>query len=325
MEFYKAAGIKSIGSRLRMLTNRITEDAAQIYKLYNIEMQPKWFPVFYALSEGNEKTITGIAQEIGHSHPSVSKIISEMTKEGLIDKKDNSDGRRSMVGLSEKGISYKEKIQDQYKDVEDAIKTLNMQAANDLWKAIEEWEFLLDQKTLLRRVTEQKKQRESNAVRIVDFQPVYAGAFKRLNKQWISSYFKMEEADHRSLDNPQEYILEQGGHILVALLNNEVVGVCALMEMSDGEHQFELAKMAVSPSAQGKSIGWLLGKAILNKAASLGAKKVYLESNTILKPAINLYHKLGFQKIAGHPTPYERCNIQMSMDISSFQENRKYD
>jgi len=37
----------------------------------------------------------------------------------------------------------------------------------------------------------------------------------------------MEEADHRSLDNPQEYILDKGGHIFVAILNNEVVGVCA--------------------------------------------------------------------------------------------------
>ncbi|WP_027388813.1 bifunctional helix-turn-helix transcriptional regulator/GNAT family N-acetyltransferase [Chryseobacterium gregarium] len=318
MEFYKNAGIKSIGSRLRMLTNRITDDAARIYQLYNIEMQPKWFPVFYSLSEGEEKTITGIAQEIGHSHPSVSKIISEMIKEGLIEKKDNSDGRRSMVGLSEKGMGYKERIQDQYTDVEEAIKTLNMQATNDLWKAIEEWEFLLEQKTLLRRVTEQKKQRESSTVRIADYQPGHAGAFRLLNEEWISSYFKMEEADYRSLDHPQEYILDQGGHILVALLNDEVVGVCALMKMNDGEHDFELAKMAVSPSAQGKSIGWLLGQAALNKAASLGAKKVYLESNTILKPAINLYHKLGFQKIAGHPTPYERCNIQMAVDISEF-------
>ena len=323
MEFYKAAGIKAIGSRLRMLTNRITDDAAKIYTLYDIEMQPKWFPVFYALSDGDDKTITGIAQEIGHSHPSVSKIISEMTKAGLIEKKDNSDGRRSMVGLSEKGLSYKEKIQDQYTDVEYAIKALNTQAANDLWKAIEEWEFLLEQKPLLRRVTEQKKQRESNAVQITDFQPEYASAFKQLNEQWISSYFKMEEADYRSLDNPQGYILDKGGHILVALLNNEVVGVCALMAMNDEQHDFELAKMAVAPSAQGKSIGWLLGQAALNKAASLGAKKVYLESNTILKPAINLYHKLGFQKIAGHPTPYERCNIQMAVDINRSPVNQE--
>ncbi|HTJ53657.1 MAG TPA: GNAT family N-acetyltransferase, partial [Cyclobacteriaceae bacterium] len=90
----------------------------------------------------------------------------------------------------------------------------------------------------------------------------------------------------------------------------------ALIKMKDPEYDYELAKMAVSPKAQGKNIGWLLGQATIEKAKSLGAKKIYLESNTILKPAINLYHKLGFKKIAGHATPYERCNIQMEILIA---------
>jgi GNAT superfamily N-acetyltransferase len=66
---------------------------------------------------------------------------------------------------------------------------------------------------------------------------------------------------------------------------------------------------------QGKNIGWLLGKAAMEKARSLGAKKLYLESNTILQPAINLYHKLGFKRVVGHTSPYERCNIQMELVI----------
>lgn len=61
--------------------------------------------------------------------------------------------------------------------------------------------------------------------------------------------------------------------------------------------------MGVSSKAQGKGIGWLLGKAIVEKAESLNAKKIYLDSNTILKPAISPYRKLGFRKVAGHPYP----------------------
>ncbi len=307
----------AIGSRLRMLTDKITDDAAGIYKLYEIDMQPKWFPVFYALSQGEEKTITGIANEIGHSHPSVSKIISEMGKKGLIiDKKDDADGRRNMVRLSEKGMGFNLKIQDQYKDVENAIEEISAQATNDLWKAIEEWEFLLEQKTLLRRVKEQQKQRESVNIEIIDYKPKYAKAFKMLNEQWISSYFTMEEADYKALENPEGYILKNGGHILVALYQGEPLGVCALIKMPNGDFDYELAKMAVSPKARGKNIGWLLGRAALDKAKALGGSKVYLESNTILRPAINLYHKLGFKKIAGYPSPYERCNIQMAADLN---------
>jgi DNA-binding MarR family transcriptional regulator len=316
MNFFDTVGKMALGSRLRLLTERITEDAAQMYKLYGIDMQPKWFPVFYVLSNGQVKAITAIAKEIGHSHPSVSKIISEMTKKGLVkEKKDKADGRRNLVSLSVKGKVITEKIQDQYTDVNNAIEKLFAGTRNDLWKAIEEWEFLLEQKTLLRRVQEQKKQREGSKVTIVNYQPAYQQAFKKLNEEWINTWFKLEEADHKALDNPKGFILDKGGYILVALYEGEPVGFCALIKMNDPHYDFELAKMAVSPHVQGKNIGWLLGNAVIEKAKSLGAHKIYLESNTVLKPAINLYHKLGFKKVAGHPTPYERSNIQMELKL----------
>ena len=316
MEFFNKVGKMAIGSRLRMLTEAISEDAARIYKLYDIDFQPKWFPVFYVLQDGGEFTITSIAREIGHSHPSVSKIIAEMVKNGfVIEKKDKADGRRNMVSLSAKGIEVGKKIQDQYADVTNAVEELLAQANHDLWKAIEEWEYLLEQKSLLRRVQAHQKIRESNKVHIVPYEPKYARAFKALNEEWISKYFVMEEADYKALDNADSYIINNGGHILVALYNNEPVGVCALLKMDDPDYDYELAKMAVSPKAQGKNIGFLLGQAIIEKAKALGSHKLYLESNTILKPAISLYHKLGFVKVAGRPSPCERANIQMELEL----------
>ncbi|MFT3933792.1 MAG: bifunctional helix-turn-helix transcriptional regulator/GNAT family N-acetyltransferase [Chitinophagaceae bacterium] len=316
MNFFDTVGKMAIGSRLRLLTEKITEDAAHVYELYNIDLQPKWFPVFYVLSNGETKTVTAIAKEIGHSHPSVSKIVSEMVKKGFIkEKKDKTDGRRNMVCLSAKGKAVTEKIQDQYTDVNSAIESISGAARNDLWKAIAEWEFLLNQQSLLQRVQAERKKRESAGVQIVDYLPIHQTAFRKLNEEWITRWFKMEEADYKALDNPQSYILDKGGHILVAIYKNEPVGVCAIIKMNDPNYDFELAKMAVSPTAQGKNIGFLLGKAIIEKATAAGARKLYLESNTILTPAINLYHKLGFKKVVGHTTPYERCNIQMELAL----------
>lgn len=316
MEFFNKTGKAALGSRLRMLTETITEDAAQIFKLYDTPLQPKWFPVFYVLSEGGEKTITAIAQEIGHSHPSVSKIITEMRKKGLVaEKKDKTDGRRNMVSLTKKGADINANLKEQLIDVGNAVEAISAQASHDLWKAIQEWEYLLQQQSLLDRVREQRKKREAGNVQIVDYAPKYKSAFKALNEEWISTWFKMEETDYKSLDNPEGYILKKGGHIFVALYNDEPVGVCALIKMDDPDYDYELAKMAVSPKAQGKSIGWLLGQAIIKKATALGARNVYLESNTILKPAISLYEKLGFKKVAGRPTPYERANIQMELPL----------
>jgi len=316
MDFFSTTGKMAIGSRLRLLTEKITTDAAQLYKAYGVDLQPKWFPVFYVLSSGKAKTVTAIAKEIGHSRPGVSKIVGEMSKKGLVkENKDKADGRRNMVSLTVKGLELTRKIQYQYADVGNAIEDISAQTRNDLWKAIEEWEYLLDEKTLLARVLEKKKQRESSGVQIIDYTPAYRKAFKALNEEWISHWFTMEEADHKALDNPQGYILNKGGHILVAIHNNEAVGVCALIKMNDPEYDFEMAKMAVSPAMRGKNIGWLLGQAVIEKAKKLGAKKLYLESNTILKPAISLYNKLGFKKVAARPTPYERSNIQMELTI----------
>ncbi|HEY0245430.1 MAG TPA: bifunctional helix-turn-helix transcriptional regulator/GNAT family N-acetyltransferase [Mucilaginibacter sp.] len=315
MDFYNKTGKMALGSRLRRLSELVTEQAGEVYKLYAVDMQPKWFPVFYALAEGEEKTITQIAQEIGHSHPSVSTIVKEMMKKGVVKESANkSDGRKNYVMLTNKGLAINDRIQAQYVDVNTAIENALNETQYNIWKAIEEWEFLLEQKSLLKRVQDEKKLRESKDIAIVDYQPKYQSAFKRLNEEWITTWFKMETADYKSLDHPKEYILDKGGHILIALYKDEPVGACALIKMNSDT--FELAKMAVATDAKGKGIGYLLGSAAVKKAKEKGANKLYLESNTILKPAISLYHKLGFKKVTGVPSPYERCNIQMELEIN---------
>ena len=71
----------------------------------------------------------------------------------------------------------------------------------------------------------------------------------------------------------------------------------------------------MDPAYHGLGIGKKLGLALIYWASQRGAKHIYLESNTILGPAIRLYEKLGFRKIEGRPTPYRRCNIQMELII----------
>jgi DNA-binding MarR family transcriptional regulator len=333
MDFYARTGKMALGSRLRRLSEQMTEQAAAIYDLYRVDLQPKWFPVFYSLSGEVEKSITDIAREIGHTHPSVSQIVREMSAKGYVtEKKGAADGRRNFVLLSPLGQEVRDKMQAQVTDVTSAIEKAMQETSHDLWSAIGEWEFLLEQKSLLRRVQEEKKSRESSEVRIVDCTPQYYKDFRRLNEEWITRYFRMEEADYRSLDHPEEYILNKGGHIFIALYKGEPVGTCAIIRQTPAIRQtaapveapsarplqapvFELAKMAVSPAAQGMGIGLLLGQVCIDKARALGSKRIYLESNTRLKPAINLYHKLGFRKVVGPPSPYERSNIQMELPL----------
>lgn len=153
-------------------------------------------------------------------------------------------------------------------------------------------------------------------IEIIEYNSQYQTAFQNLNKEWITQFFVMEGPDYKALDYPQEYILDKGGFILVALLNQIPVGVCAMIKMNDPEYDFEMAKMAVSPKAQGRKIGYTLGTQVLRKAVKLGAKKVYLESNRKLAPAINLYYKLGFKEVIDRKSPYARADILMAIDLT---------
>lgn len=316
MEFFNRTGKLAIGSRLRMLTDKITVDAALIYKMFGVDLKPKWFPVFFVLSNGEAMTITSIAKEIGHSHPSVSNIIKEMVAKGLVkETKDKSDGRRNVVMLSAKGKKISESFTEQCVDVTAAIERITRQTRNDLWEAIEEWENLLSEKSLLQRVKEEKKARNAKDIKIVPYEPCYQSAFKSLTEEWINAHWQMEEADKKAVEHPQEYIIDRGGAIFVALYKEQPVGVCALYKLNGSTYDYELAKLAVSPEVHGKGLGEQLCETVINKAIEQGGKKIFLESNTLLKPAIHLYRKLGFKELAEYRPAYARGNIQMELIV----------
>ncbi len=240
-----------------------------------------------------------------------------MLAEGVLtEKQDPTDGRKMLLSLSPKGKDIARKIQHPCNDAEVALQNLFNQATNNLWVALDEFEYLLDRSSLYHRVLEQKKQRESSRVSVVTYSPEYRDAFRQLNEDWIIKYFRMEDSDRKMLENPESYILDKGGDIAVALLDNEPVGVCALIPLQDHDFDFELAKMAVSPTAQGNGIGYKLGEKVKQMAKEKGGQTLFLESNTVLAPAINLYHKLGFQKVQSKGSCYNRCNIQMVVHLS---------
>lgn len=314
MEFFDRTGKMAIGSRLRMLTDAVTADASRIYELYGIDIKPKWFPVLFVLSAKERKTVTGIAKEIGHTHPSVSNIVREMAVKGLVkETEDKEDKRRNHIVLSKKGLEVAAMLADACRDVATAVESISQSTRNDLWHAIGEWEEQLAQKNLLERVKEARKARESQEVRIVPYEPCHQPVFRSLNEQWITQHWQLEEHDMECINHPQESIIDKGGYIFVALYRNVPVGVCALCKMDDLNYDYELAKLAVSTEARGKGIGYMLCKAVVDKARMLGGKNIFLESNTLLKPAIHTYKKLGFRELAEYHPAYARGDIQMEL------------
>ncbi len=143
-----------------------------------------------------------------------------------------------------------------------------------------------------------------------------ATAFRTLNEEWITRYFTLEAKDRETLNDPVNSILLKGGHIFMAYAGAEAVGCVALIPMRDGV--FELSKMAVSPHLRGRGLGRRLLQHALVQAKSLGAKSLFLGSNTRLRDAVHLYESVGFRHVkpeALPPTPYSRADVFMEMQL----------
>ncbi|MGI9220343.1 MAG: GNAT family N-acetyltransferase [Woeseiaceae bacterium] len=145
---------------------------------------------------------------------------------------------------------------------------------------------------------------------IIDFRPDFAAAFERLNLEWLEKYFYVEEIDRIVLSNPAGKIIAGGGQILFARLDEELVGTVALKH--EGEGRFELTKMAVTASQQGRGIGRALMVAAIDRFHAIEGKFLFLETSSTLQTAINLYESAGFRHET-HPggSDYERSDTYM--------------
>jgi len=316
MKAYKELGHIILGTALRSLAEQVSQDAENIYAKFEFAIEPKWFPVFYVLAAKGADSVVNIAKEIQQSHVSVSKIIKEMKTADLINtQKSPSDSRVTLITLNQKAQAMIPAMEQQCQAVDTVITQLTEDSGFDLWQAISATQAQLKQRSLRARIDNHCA---PNNINIEDYTAKYQPDFKALNVAWISQHWQLEAPDLHALDDPQAYIIDQGGSIILAIDsfatgNQQVVGCCALIAM--GNNNYELAKMVVSPTIKGRGIGYILGKNIVERAKSLGAKRLYLESNSSLTPAINLYQKLGFKHISAASSPYQRCDVQMELHL----------
>jgi GNAT superfamily N-acetyltransferase len=152
------------------------------------------------------------------------------------------------------------------------------------------------------------------APEIIHYAPAYNEAFRQLNHEWINKYFVLEDLDNQILDNPEGYIIARGGRVLFARHNNQIVGTCALLKVTDT--CYELGKMAVTEKAQGLKIGQYLCQAAIAEAKALGATTLELYSHRSLQAALHVYKKLGFREVPCPPGIYQRSDIKMQLNLA---------
>ncbi|HJW08013.1 MAG TPA: bifunctional helix-turn-helix transcriptional regulator/GNAT family N-acetyltransferase [Holophagaceae bacterium] len=301
-----------MGSRLKRISEAMYAGVDAVYRAHGVDLPSRCFPVLFLLRDNGSLGITDLASRLGQSHPAVSQMSRKLLEHGVVAEQSHpGDERRRLLALSAKGRQLMTRMEPIWQDVVGAVDDLAASTGVDLLGAVASLEGALEAKAFGPRISERARLRTAGEVEIIPFESRYRDDFKRLNVEWLEKYFYVEEIDHQVLSHPEERILKPGGHILFARYQGEIVGTCALIKA--GPKRFEFSKMAVTERYQGLKIGLKLLQAALALFRKSGAKELFLESSSKLKPALALYEANGFvhtpkPKGDGH---YRRADVYM--------------
>ncbi len=318
MEFIKQLEELAFATRLKLLNERLIQDAAKVYKSIDIDFEPRWFPIFYLLNLKSPLSITEISSELSISQPAVTQIADILTKKGYVSQiKDKSDTRKRMLSLSKKAKELIPRLEPVWDSFGSAHRSLFNSTGYDVMLMIEKIEDALDKKDMFSRITDEIKKRQCKSIEIVEYIPEYRLYFKSLNYEWLKKYFWVEKEDEEMLSNPESIIIGKGGFIFFAKEKDEVLGTAAVIKHENGT--YELAKMCVTEKAQGRQIGKKLALAAIEKIKKENTDSMFLETSKRLQAACYLYKKLGFQQVEydeGEHSKYGRASIKMKLNLN---------
>ncbi|HBV14356.1 MarR family winged helix-turn-helix transcriptional regulator [Chryseobacterium carnipullorum] len=159
MNIIDESGILAISTRLQRLSEQLRKDGALIYKSFDIDFEPKYFPVIFTLHHKKMLSVVEIANEIGYTHPSTISLLKELEKQKLIQsKKDKHDERRRLIVLSPKGIELIEKMKPVWDLVSKVLGDIG-DNKNNLLAAINEAEEKMAEQSFYQRALQLKKEK----------------------------------------------------------------------------------------------------------------------------------------------------------------------
>ncbi len=316
MEYIAQLGLVALGSRMRAISDRLYATADEVYRASGLQLQGRWLPLLRILHDRGPQTVGEIAEAVGQTHSAVSQLADKLTDLGWVDVAiDPADKRRRRLALTAHAETELRAAKPLWRAIEDLFTRHCREQGIDLLHTLATFENVLAP-TLAGAIVERAATEDRAALRIVAFAPALRDHFYRLNEAWLRKYFYVEEIDHRVLSDPETEIIARGGTILFAMLGDEVVGTCALMPESDGADThgtYELTKMAVDEQRQGLGIGRALMEAAIDEFRRRDGRRLFLETNSKLTPAVRLYESMGFehQPSIKPDSHYDRANVYM--------------
>ena len=126
------------------------------------------------------------------------------------------------------------------------------------------------------------------------------------SREWHEGRALRHKLFYQALGHPQSVMDDDQEHHsahLVVQENGKVVGYGRLFDHGAGE--FQISQMAVDADRQGRGIGKLILKRLVNQAFDGGAKRIWLNART---SATRFYEKEGFRP-CGKVFPSEKTGL----------------
>lgn len=144
-------------------------------------------------------------------------------------------------------------------------------------------------------------------MKVIPFEEKYRKDFIEFNTDWIVSKFNLlEQSDIDTFEKIDEE-MSAGAMIFFAVENDTALATCMARPMKGSE--WELCKLASNSKLPHPGAGSAVFEASMKWALSHGAEKLFLISNSSLKPALHIYKKYGFTEVELKSELYARGDI----------------
>lgn len=300
-----------LASRMRQVTQAMLDDGDRAYAAAGLDFRTRLFPIIYGLHRDGPMTVNELTALSGFSQPATSQTLKQLAGAGHVTISPGKDARKRVVALTAQGKALVASLQPFWARIQTALDTLVAETQPNFLDALASLEHALARRSLFDRIGAAAAAGESRGgeVQMLPFAVAYRDAYRELNLEWVRKYFKVEPHDEEQLSHP-EIILENGGEIWLARLDNVIVGTGVLDCTGKGE--YEIAKMAVQPDLRGHGIGKRIMETLIRRFQERGGQRLWLQTNSKLQNAIGLYRAYGFVDfVPAKPSAYERANVFM--------------
>jgi putative acetyltransferase len=111
----------------------------------------------------------------------------------------------------------------------------------------------------------------------------------------------------RDVAEVEHFYWYSGGEFWVVEADSTLVGTAGYYPINRGEKAVEIRKMYLLPQSRGQGLGKYLLTSLEKAIQHRGFQQIWIETASLLKAAVQLYEKAGYQPASGVETP--RCDL----------------